>query len=97
MAHTLRAVAPPPHSFGHRHIPEKTPSLSLRVMGIDGEKPTIHGLLLSNAGKSFLLVIDVILGMVFAKGNRQRIFAKWGGVVVVKAHKTEHPPKFRLD
>ena len=71
--------------------------LSLRVMGIDGEKPTIYGLLLSNAGKSFLLVIDVILGMVFAKGNRQRIFAKWGGVVVVKAHKTEHPPKFRLD
>ena len=71
--------------------------MRLRVIAIDGSKPTIYGLLLSNFGKTFLLLVDVIAGLIFVKGTRQRIFASWGKVVVVKMPKSEQNNKFTLD
>ena len=72
-------------------------AMRLRVIATDGGKPTIYGLLLSNFGKTFLLLIDVIAGLIFVKGTRQRIFASWGKVVVVKMPKPERSGKFTLD
>lgn len=72
--------------------------MHLRVMSANGiEPPAVSGILLSNVGKSFLLVIDVILGLIFANENRQRIFSKWGGVIVVKVPKVAPDRKYRLD
>ena len=71
--------------------------MRLRVVAADGGKPTIYGLLLSNFGKTFLLLIDVIAGLIFVKDTRQRIFASWGKVVVVKMPKPEQNSKFTLD
>ena len=71
--------------------------MRLRVIAPDGGKPTIYGLIISNFGKTFLLLIDVIAGLIFVKGTRQRIFASWGKVVVVKMPKPEQSGKFTLD
>ena len=71
--------------------------MRLRVIATNGSKPTIYGLLLSNFGKTFLLLVDVIAGLIFVKGTRQRIFASWGKVVVVKMPKHEKNTKFELD
>ena len=71
--------------------------MRLRVIAPDGGKPTIYGLLLSNFGKTFLLLVDVIAGLIFVKDTRQRIFASWGKVIVVKMPKPEQNTKFALD
>ena len=71
--------------------------MRLRVVAADGSRASIYGLMLSNFGKAFLLLIDVIAGLVFVHGTRQRIFAHWGGVVVVKMPKSERNSKFVLD
>ena len=72
-------------------------ALRLRVTGIDGQRPSSRGLLLSNFGKTFPLAIDLILGLMFARDTRQRIFSRWGGVIVVKIPKDKHHTKFELD
>ena len=71
--------------------------MRLRVIAPDGGKPTIYGLLLSNFGKTFLLLVDVIAGLIFVKDTRQRIFASWGKMIVVKMPKPEQNTKFALD
>ena len=71
--------------------------MRLRVVAADGNRASIYGLMLSNFGKAFLLLIDVIAGLIFVKDTRQRIFASWGKVVVVKMPKPEQNSKFTLD
>ena len=59
-------------------------ALNLKVIRINGFKPDLKGILLSSFGKSFLLPLDVILGVVLTNKKRQRIFNKLGDTVVVK-------------
>jgi uncharacterized RDD family membrane protein YckC len=59
-------------------------ALNLKVMRVNGFKPDLKGILLSSLGKSFLLPIDVILGVLLTNEKRQRIFNKLGDTVVVK-------------
>lgn len=71
--------------------------LRLRVVDFEGRTPPLHLLLISNVGKSFLLILDVILGLIFARTNRQRIFSKWSGIVVVKVQSHQYDQELRRD
>ena len=72
-------------------------ALRLRATGIDGERPSVRGTIISNIGKTFIPIIDVMLGLIFAREARQRIFSKRGGVIVVKVPAAERDRKFELD
>ena len=52
--------------------------LHLKVVNIDGKSPSLLGVIISSFGKSFLLPIDMILGLIFTNQKRQRIFNKIG-------------------
>ena len=64
--------------------------LHLKVVNIDGEPPSILGVIISSFGKSFLLPIDIILGLIFTNQKRQRIFNKIGDTIVIKIKDTEN-------
>jgi len=64
--------------------------LHLKVVNIDGKSPSLLGVIISSFGKSFLLPIDVILGLVFTNQKRQRIFNKIGDTIVIKIKDTEN-------
>jgi len=57
---------------------------NLKVTDMSGNKPNLKGIVLSSFGKSFLLPIDVVLGMILTNEKRQRIFNKLGDTLVVK-------------
>jgi len=63
--------------------------LNLKVTDIYGNKPGLKGIIISSFGKSFLLPIDVILGLFLTNKNRQRIFNKLGNTLIVKIKDTE--------
>jgi uncharacterized RDD family membrane protein YckC len=53
------------------------------------ERPNIVNIDIEVFGKSFLLPIDIILGLIFSSKRRQRIFNKVSGTIVIKLKKTE--------
>ena len=63
--------------------------LHLKVVNIDGKSPSLLGVIISSFGKSFLLPIDFILGIIFTNKKRQRIFNKIGDTVVLKIQENE--------
>ncbi len=58
--------------------------LNLKSTDMYGKTPSLKGILISSFGKSFLLPFDVVLGCVFTNQNRQRIFNRLGGIIVIK-------------
>jgi len=64
--------------------------LHLKVVNIDGKPPSLLGVIISSFGKSFLLPIDMILGLIFTNQKRQRIFNKIGDTIVIKIKDTEN-------
>ena len=64
--------------------------LHLKVVNIDGKSPSLLGVIISSFGKSFLLPIDMILGLIFTNQKRQRIFNKIGDTIVIKIKDTEN-------
>ncbi|KEQ57322.1 RDD domain-containing protein [Marine Group I thaumarchaeote SCGC AAA799-E16] len=58
--------------------------LNLKSTNMHGKAPSLKGILISSFGKSFLLPFDVVLGWILTNQNRQRIFNKLGGTIVVK-------------
>ena len=64
--------------------------LHLKVVNIDGKSPSLLGVIISSFGKSFLLPIDMILGLIFTSQKRQRIFNKIGDTIVIKIKDTEN-------
>lgn len=58
--------------------------LHLKVVNINGSSTPLLGVIISSFGKSFLLPIDVILGLIFTNQKRQRIFNKIGDTIVIK-------------
>jgi uncharacterized RDD family membrane protein YckC len=63
--------------------------LNLKIVSLDGKKPSLKGIILSSFGKSFLLPIDVLLGWILTNQKRQRIFNKLGDTVIIKIKETE--------
>ena len=72
-------------------------AMRLRVTDTDGERPSVKSLLIGNFGKTYLPVIDVVLGLAIAGDSRQRMFSKWAGIIVVKVPATRQDMKFELD
>lgn len=58
--------------------------LNLKVVKLDGDKPSPMSIAISSFGKSFLLPLDMILGLIFTNQKRQRIFNKIGDTIVIK-------------
>ena len=63
--------------------------LHLKVVNIDGKPAPLLGVIISSFGKSFLLPIDFILGLIFTNQKRQRIFNKIGDTIILKIKDTE--------
>ncbi|MDH3611253.1 MAG: RDD family protein [Nitrosopumilus sp.] len=63
--------------------------IHLKVVNIKGKSTPLLGIIISSFGKSFLLPIDVILGLIFTNQKRQRIFNKISDTIVIKIKNTE--------
>lgn len=61
----------------------------LKLVTVDGKQPSLLGVIISSFGKSFLLPIDFILGIIFTNEKRQRIFNKIGDTIVLKIQDVE--------
>ncbi len=64
--------------------------LHLKVVNMDGKPAPLLGVIISSFGKSFLIPIDMILGLIFTNQKRQRIFNKIGDTIVIKIKDTEN-------
>ena len=58
--------------------------LNLKVVTLEGKKPTLMTIALSSFGKAFILPLDLILGWIFTNQKRQRIFNKISDTIVIK-------------
>ena len=61
----------------------------IKTTKLNGERPNIIKIAIKVFGKSFLLPVDIILGLIFSSRRRQRIFNKVGGTIVIKLKKTD--------
>jgi uncharacterized RDD family membrane protein YckC len=61
----------------------------IKTTNLYGERPNIINISIEVFGKSFLLPVDIILGLIFSSKRRQRIFNKAGGTIVIKLKKTD--------
>lgn len=61
----------------------------LKLVTVDGKQPSLLGVIISSFGKSFLLPIDFILGIIFTNEKRQRIFNRIGDTIVLKIQDIE--------
>ena len=68
----------------------------IKTTNLFGERPNIVNIALEVFGKSFLLPIDIILGLIFASKRRQRIFNKVGGTIIIKLKKTDDDENDRI-
>ena len=64
--------------------------LNLKIVHLNGERASLLGIVSSSFGKSFLLPIDFIMGLIFTNEKRQRIFNKLGDTIVVKIIESEN-------
>ena len=58
--------------------------LNLKVIDVSGDKASLKGIAISSFGKSFLLPLDMVLGLILTNEKRQRIFNKLGDTIVIK-------------
>lgn len=58
--------------------------MRIKTTDLYGNKPSLKSVMLGSFGKSFLLVIDIILGWIFTDERRQRIFNRAGNTIVIK-------------
>jgi uncharacterized RDD family membrane protein YckC len=58
--------------------------MRIKTTDLYGNKPSLKGVMLGSFGKSFLLVIDIVLGWIFTDEKRQRIFNRAGNTIVIK-------------
>lgn len=61
----------------------------LKIVDLEGKPPSFTGVVISSFGKSFLLPIDMILGLIFTNQKRQRIFNKISDTIIIKIKNTE--------
>ncbi len=71
--------------------------LNLRVTNMEGDTPTLKGVLLSSFGKTFLLPLDVILGWILTNEHRQRCFNKLGDTIVIKIRNESTASEFKYE
>ena len=72
---------------------------NLKITNSQGEKPSLMGVVISSFGKSFILPLDMILGLIITNEKRQRIFNRIGNTIVIKIKKNDDVlnPKYSKD
>ena len=72
---------------------------NLKITNSQGEKPSLIGIIISSFGKSFILPIDMILGLIITNDKRQRIFNRMGNTIVIKIKNNDDGtnPKYSKD
>ena len=72
---------------------------NLKVTNSQGGKPSLIGVVISSFGKSFILPIDMILGLIITNDKRQRIFNRMGNTIVIKIKNNDDGtnPKYSKD
>lgn len=63
--------------------------VNIKITNLVGEKIDIKNTAIESFGKSFLLPVDFILGLIFSNKRRQRIFNKVSKTVVIKLKKVD--------
>ena len=63
---------------------------NLKITNSFGEKPSLIGVIISSFGKSFILPIDIILGLIITNEKRQRMFNKLGNTLIIKIKESEN-------
>lgn len=72
--------------------------MHLKTVKDDGSNPTMIDSAVNSFGKSFLLPIDVILGLIFTDKKRQRIFNRLSNTIVIKLNYPEpEEVSYKLD
>ena len=69
---------------------------NLKITNSQGEKPSLIGVILSSFGKSFILPIDMILGLIITNQKRQRIFNRLGDTLIIKIKETENDSNIKF-
>ena len=64
--------------------------LNVKVTNLIGKQADLKGIIISSFGKTFLIPIDLVLGLIFTNEKRQRIFNKIGDTVVIKIKNDEN-------
>ena len=70
---------------------------NLKITNSQGEKPSLIGIIISSFGKSFILPIDMILGLIITNEKRQRIFNKLGDTLIIKIKESDSDFKYIKD
>ena len=68
---------------------------NIKITNSLGEKPSLIGVIISSFGKSFILPIDIILGLIITNEKRQRIFNKLGNTVIIKIKESKDDSDFK--
>ena len=68
---------------------------NLKVTNSQGGKPSLIGVVISSFGKSFILPVDMILGLIITNDKRQRIFNKLGDTLIIKIKESETDSDFK--
>ena len=63
--------------------------LNVKITNLLGKQADLKSVIISSFGKTFLIPVDVVLGLVFTNEKRQRIFNKIGDTVVIKIRNNE--------
>ena len=62
---------------------------NLKIVNNLGERPSLIGVIISSFGKSFILPIDTVLGLVITNEKRQRMFNRLGNTLIIKIKNSE--------
>jgi len=68
---------------------------NLKITNSQGEKASLIGIVISSFGKSFILPIDMILGLIITNQKRQRIFNKLGDTLIIKIKESNVDSDFK--
>ena len=73
--------------------------MNLKTTDMVGQKADLRSITISSFGKSFLLPVDLILGWIFSKKKKQRIFNRLSDTIVIKldSPKEKNKIKYRFD
>lgn len=63
--------------------------VNIKTTNLAGEKADLKNVAIESFGKSYLLPVDFILGLIFSNKRRQRIFNKASKTIIIKLKKID--------